>query len=168
MLKREGVYGLAEVYVCYRSKGYTRSAESVCLQICKGGIRSRRYRRKEITSMSEWMENNPGDKVQIDIKYAPDGCIKFSCYADRYYPIAAIDECSRKRVFKMVKEKSTYETAKYIRDLEEKMGFPIKTVQVDNGTEFVNDTEVTGKTSAFEAAVKDLGMNLRRTRPYSL
>ena len=75
---------------------------------------------------------------------------------------------SRKRVLKMLREKSTYETAKYIRDLEEKMGFPIKTVQVDNGTEFVNDTEVTGKTSAFEAAVKDLGMNLRRTRPYSL
>lgn len=30
------------------------------------------------------------------------------------------------------------------------MGFPIKTIQVDNGPEFVNDDDKTGKDSALE------------------
>ena len=47
------------------------------------------------------------------------------------------------------------------------MGFKIKTIQVDNGTEFVNDGDKTKKESAFERAVHGLGMQLRRARPYS-
>lgn len=47
------------------------------------------------------------------------------------------------------------------------MGFRIKTIQADNGSEFVNDRERTNKGSAFEKAVKSLEMQLRRTRPYS-
>ena len=42
-------------------------------------------------------------------------------------------------MLKVVKEKSTYETKKYVEELEKQMGFRIKTIQVDNGTEFVND-----------------------------
>ena len=51
----------------------------------------------------------PGDKVQVDIKYVPEECVRFPSYGDRYYQITAIDEYSRKRVLKIVKEKSTYE-----------------------------------------------------------
>ena len=58
-------------------------------------------------------------------------------------------------MLKLVKEKSTYETAQYLRALEEKIGFPIRTVQVDNGKEFVNDNDVSGKESAFERAAKE-------------
>ena len=47
------------------------------------------------------------------------------------------------------------------------MGFKIKTIQVDNGHEFVNDNDKTSKDIAFEKAVAALGMELRRTRPYS-
>ncbi|MDD5986872.1 MAG: integrase core domain-containing protein, partial [Eubacteriales bacterium] len=36
-----------------------------------------------------------------------------------------------------------------------------------NGHEFVNDNDKTSKDSAFEKAVAALGMELRRTRPYS-
>ena len=39
MLKRNGIYGLAEVYVRCQSKGYTRSFGSMCRQ-----IRKNRYR----------------------------------------------------------------------------------------------------------------------------
>ena len=44
-------------------------------------------------------------------------------------------------MLKIVKEKSTYETGKYLMELEEKMGFLIRMIQVDNGYEFVNDDE---------------------------
>ena len=70
-------------------------------------------------------------------------------------------------MLKVVKEKSTYETKKYVEELEKQMGFRIKTIQVDNGTEFVNDEERTNRESAFEKALKAVGIELRRTRPYS-
>ncbi len=167
MLKRNGVYGLAEVYVRCRSLGYSRSFESMCRQIRKRGYRKPAIRKKSYTRYARLDGEYPGDKVQIDIKYVPDECIRFPTYGDRYYQITAIDEFSRKRVLKIVKEKSTYETAKYVKTLEEKMGFPIKTIQVDNGPEFVNDDEITDKESAFETVVKKLCIQLRRIRPYS-
>ncbi len=93
--------------------------------------------------------------------------MRFPSYGWRYYQITAIDEYSRKRVLKIVKEKSTYETTKFIKNLKYRMGFKIKTIQVDNETEFVNDNDKASKGSAFEKAVAALGMGLRRTRPYS-
>lgn len=167
MLKRNGVYGLAEVYVRCIAKGYTRSFGSMCRQIRKRGYQKPIIRRKSFTSYDRMDGKYPGDKVQIDIKYVPTECIRFPCYGQQYYQITGIDEYSRKRVLKVVKEKSTYETTKYLRELEEKMGFPIRTIQVDNGTEFVNDDDRTSKESAFEKAASKLGMKLRRTRPYS-
>lgn len=125
-------------------------------------IGNRRSIRKVIQNMNIWMEN-----IQVDIKYVPPECIRFLTYRCRYYQITGIDEYSRKRALKIVKERSTYETTKYIRELEELMGFSIRTIQVDNGSEFVNDDDKTTKDSAFEKAVNELGMNLRRTRPYS-
>ena len=38
------------------------------------------------------------------------------------YQITSIDEYSRKRILKIVKEKSTYETKKFLEDLEENDG----------------------------------------------
>ena len=88
----------------------------------------------------------PGHKVQVDIKYVPNECIKFPCYGQQYYQITAIDEYSRRRILKIVKEKSTYETGKFLQSLEKKMGFKVSIIQVDNGAEFVNDAERTDKT----------------------
>ena len=40
-------------------------------------------------------------------------------------------------------------------------------IQVDNGSEFVNDGDRTERESAFEKAAKALNMELKRIRPYS-
>ena len=167
MLKRNGVYGLAEVYVRCRAKGYSRSFESMCRQIRSHGYRKPAIHRKSYTNYDRMDGKYPGDKVQVDIKYVPQECVKFPAYGDRFYQITAIDEYSRKRVLEIVKEKSTFETTRFIKHLEERMGFKIRTIQVDNGHEFVNDNDKTSKDSAFEKAVAALGMELRRTRPYS-
>ena len=167
MLKRNGIYGLAEVYVRCKSKGYSRSFGSMCRQIRKRGYLKPTIRKKSYTKYDRMDGEYPGDKVQVDIKYVPAECIRFPTYGDRYYQITGIDEYSRKRVLKIVNEKSTYETTKYVKELEKLMGFPIRMIQVDNGPEFVNDDDKTTKESAFEKAVRELGMHLRRTRPYS-
>ena len=167
MLRRNGRYGLAEVYVRCQSRGYSRSFESMCRQIRNKGYRKVERKKKSYTRYENMQGTYPGEKVQVDIKYVPQECIRFPCYGDKYYQITAIDEYSRKRVLKIVKEKSTYETKEFIKSLRKRMGFKIETIQVDNGPEFVNDDDKTEKDSAFEKAVKKLNMELKRTRPYS-
>ena len=63
-------------------------------------------------------------------------------------------------MLKVVKEKSTYETKKYVLELEKQMGFNIKTIQVDNGSEFVNDEERTDRKSGFEKVVRVIELKL--------
>lgn len=167
MLKRNGIYGLAEVYVRCCSRGYTRSFGSMCRQIRKKGYRKPVIHRKSYTNYNRMDGEYPGHKVQIDIKYVPMECIRFPCYGQQYYQITAIDEYSRRRVLKIVKEKSTYETGEFLRNLETKMGFPIRIIQVDNGSEFVNDENKTEKKGRFQRIAESLGMQIRRTRPYS-
>lgn len=117
MLRRNDVYGLAEVYVRCRSKGYSRCFERMCRQIRKKGYRKPQAHRKSYTRYEGLEEKFPGDKVQIDIKYVPQECVRFPSYGLRYYQITAIDEFSRKRVLKIVDEKSTYETTKFLDNL---------------------------------------------------
>lgn len=167
MYKKYGNYGLAEVFVRCRSRGYTRSFESMCRQIRKYNYKPKKKMRKSYTRYVNLKGEFPGDKVQVDIKYVPEQCIRFPSYGDKYYQITAIDEYSRKRVLKVVKEKSTYETSKFAADLEKEFGFTIKTIQTDNGSEFVNDPDKTDKISAFEQKLQQLHISHKRTRPYS-
>lgn len=156
-----------EVYVRCQKKGYTRSFGSMCKQIRKREYIKPKIQRKSYTKYEIKEGRYPGDKVQIDIKYVPEECVRFPRKGEKYYQITAIDEYSRKRVLKIVKEKSTYETSKYLLELEKKMGFKIKTIQVDNGYEFVNDAEKSNKKTRFQIVAESLGMNIKRIRPYS-
>ena len=47
------------------------------------------------------------------------------------------------------------------------MGFQVSIIQVDNGAEFVNDEERTDKLGLFQKIAESLGMQIRKTRPYS-
>ncbi len=58
MLKRNGVYGLAEVYVRCCSRGYTRSFGSMCRQIRKKSYRKPAIRRKSYTNYNRMDEDH--------------------------------------------------------------------------------------------------------------
>ena len=118
MLKRNGIYGLAEVYVRCLSKGYTRSFGSMCRQIRKKGYKKPTIHRKSYTNYKRMDGEYPGHKVQVDIKYVPNECIKFPCYGQQYYQITAIDEYSHRCILKIIKEKSSYETGKFLQSTE--------------------------------------------------
>ena len=109
----------------------------------------------------------PGEKVQVDIKYVPRECLIFDTQEKKYYQITAIDEYSRKRVLEIVDEKNVNHTSKFVRKLEERLGMKIKTIQTDNGYEFVNDKEKTKEKSLFEKTLGHLGISHKRTRAYS-
>lgn len=167
MLKRHGRYGLAEVYVRCLKKGYKRSFGSMCRQIRIKKMKPVIKMKKSYTKHNKFTATFVGEKVQVDIKYVPVECILFPSYGKRYYQITAIDEFSRKRILKIVDEKSSYETAKFLENLEDEMGFKIHTIQVDNGYEFVNDPDKTDKKSAFQLVADKKGYVVKRTRPYS-
>ena len=50
----------------------------------------------------------------------------------------------------IVKEKSAYETSKFMLTLEQEMWFKIKMIQVGNGYEFVSGAEKTNKKTSFQ------------------
>ena len=66
---------------------------------------------------------------------------------------------------RIVNEKSTYQTTKFLETLEAELGFKIKKIQSDNGREFTNAEN--GKKTLFELKLEELGIEYMRTRPYS-
>lgn len=166
MKSQYGKDGLAEVYVQSKKRGYTRSYGSMIKQISKLPKEKVRLR-KGYTKHEEIRGEYPGDKVQVDIKYVPKECLIFDTMDKKYYQITAIDEFSRKRILEIVDEKSVTNTSRFMRTLEEKMGLKINTIQTDNGPEFVNNQLETNLPTLFELTLEELGMNHRRTRPYS-
>ena len=164
--KKFKIDGLAQVYVEAKKLGYSRSYDSMCKRIrlmnMKPSIAKKSYPK---SNWKAYKTTYPGEKVQIDIKYVPIESILFGPLDKRYYQITAIDEYTRKRVLRIVDEKSVTHTANFLETLEEEMGFKIKTVQTDNGREFVNET--LEKESMFEIKLKELNIEYKRTRPYS-
>ena len=163
---RYGIDGLAEVYVQLKKRGYTRSYGSMIKQISKMPKEKIKIR-KGYTKHKEIRGEYPGDKVQVDIKYVPQECLIFDTMDNKYYQITAIDEFSRKRILEIVDEKSVTNTSRFIKTLEEQIGLKINTIQTDNGPEFVNNQLETNTPTLFEKTLEELGMNHRRTRPYS-
>ena len=164
---RYGCNGLAEVYVQLRKRGYTRTYGSMYKQIKNSFKKVKKSTRVSYTKHTEVRGEFPGEKVQVDIKYVPQSSILFDSHGKRYYQITAIDESSRKRFLSIVDEKSTTHTSEFIKDLEENLGFKIHTIQTDNGSEFVNNSEESKRETSFELKLKELGINHKRTKPYS-
>lgn len=164
--KRFAFEGLAQVYTEASKLGYNRCYASMCKIIRK--IRnSKPEKPKRLYKSTKKVKQAayPGEKVQIDIKYVPRESLYFGMNDQNYYQITAIDEYTRKRVLSIVDEKSTYQTSKFLENLEKEMGFKIKCVQSDNGREFTNSEN--GKKTLFELKLEELGIEYRTTRPYS-
>ena len=164
--RRFSYEGLAQVYTEARKLGYSRSYGTMCKIIRK--IRDNKPKKpKRLYKSTKKVKQAtyPGEKVQIDIKYVPRECICFGMNDQNYYQITAIDEYTRKRVLRIVDEKSTYQTTKFLETLEAELGFKIEKIQSDNGREFTNAEN--GKKTLFELKLEELGIEYMTTRPYS-
>lgn len=158
--------GLSQVYTEARKSGYIRSYYTMCKIIRRIKNKKEKKPKKIYKSTKKVKQATyPGEKVQIDIKYVPRECIYFGTRDQNYYQLTAIDEYTRKRVLKIVDEKSTYQTAKFLDGLEKELGFKIKKIQSDNGREFTNSEN--GKKTLFELKLEELEIEYQTTRPYS-
>lgn len=142
----------------------------MCMQIRQKGWNKAPKEAKVHSPKSNWKPEQtsyPGEKVQIDIKYVLQQCIGWDSRGKRYYQITAIDEYSRKRVCKIVDEKSVTHTATFFINLEARFSFSIKKVQTDNGKEFTNGPQQDNRQSVFGEVFELKNIAYQRTRPYS-
>ena len=71
----------------------------------------------------------PGDLVQID-------GIEGYHLGHHYYVINAIDYVSGKATSAVLANKSSLSTANFLRELDTRLGFRVKAIQTDNGSEY--------------------------------
>lgn len=74
---------------------------------------------------------NPGDSVQMDVKYVP-----YRIKAQQHYQYTAIDDCTRWRFAKIYYDRSVSNTEDFFKELIKTAPFKIKSIQSDNGIEF--------------------------------
>jgi transposase InsO family protein len=93
----------------------------------------RKYRVKKTTYTYLRAARQPGELVEIDVKYVP-GAI-----ADkRYYQYTAIDTASRWRYLRIFEEQSTFHSIEFLKDVITRFPHRITGVKTDNGSVFTN------------------------------
>jgi transposase InsO family protein len=93
--------------------------------------------------------DDPGDCVQVDVKVVTRGRRKWFQYT-------AIDDCTRLRVLRLYRRQNQQSSLAFLHELQHDFPFPIREIQVDNGTEF---------SLAFALTCQELGIRVRYIKP---
>lgn len=93
----------------------------------------RKYRVKKIKYKYIKAERQPGELMEIDVKYVP-GRVKNK----RYYQYTAIDTASRWRYLKIYEEQTNYNSILFLKEVMSIFPYKIQAVKTDNGSIFTN------------------------------
>jgi transposase InsO family protein len=93
--------------------------------------------------------DRPGDCVQVDVK-------EVKVAGTKCFQYTAIDDCTRYRILRLYPRKNQQTSHSFLTTLRTTLPFPIRKLQVDNGTEFP---------LAFALTVQQAGMQLRYIQP---
>jgi len=93
----------------------------------------RKYRIKKIKYKYVKVKRQPGELVEIDVKYVP-GRVKNK----RYYQYTAIDTASRWRYLKIYDEQTSFHSILFLREVMKKFPYKIQAIKTDNGVIFTN------------------------------
>jgi transposase InsO family protein len=93
----------------------------------------RKYRVRKIKYKYIRATRQPGELVEIDVKYVP-GCIA----GRRYYQYTAIDTASRWRYLKVYDEQTTYHSILFLKEVMSVFPHRIYAIKTDNGIIFTN------------------------------
>ena len=145
-----------------RKKGYNRCYQTFLRTIRKFEEKTKK-RKKARKPKPYTRAEYPGQKLQIDVKYVPSGCV---VDGRKYYQFTVIDECTRLVFRQMYDEHSTYSAKLFLEEMFKYFPFPIREVQTDNGTEFTNAllaVKAEHKT-LFEQALADMDVIYKRIK----
>jgi len=109
----------------------------------------RKYRIKKIKYKYIKAERQPGELMEIDVKYVP-GRVKNK----RYYQYTAIDTASRWRCLKIYEEQTNYNSILFLREVMDIFPYKIQAIKTDNGSIFTNYYLGTNKRS--DVSIKTL------------
>src|ERR1035437_4636370 len=93
----------------------------------------RKYRIKKIKYKYIRAERQPGELVEIDVKYVPGRVAN-----RRYYQYTAIDTASRWRYLKIYSEQTNYHSILFLEEVIQKFPYKIQAVKTDNRSIFTN------------------------------
>lgn len=169
-LKRRNPHlGLNELWHRACRRGYKRRPESMFRLMRRLElIPSKPPKKKYIPKPYEQMQY-PGQRIQIDVKYVPRGCITDSKI--RLFQYTAIDEYSRLRYLGAYEELSTYSSSDFLLNAVSffaKRGVKVECVQTDNGSEFTNRLNRNSNSiTLFEETAHKLGITTKLIKPYT-
>lgn len=93
----------------------------------------RKYRVKKVKYKYLRAERQPGELLEMDVKYVP-GAIK----GLKYYQYTVIDTASRWRHLEIFDEQTTHHSIRMMDIVMERFPFPIKALKTDNHATFTN------------------------------
>jgi transposase InsO family protein len=93
----------------------------------------RKYRVKKTKYKYIRAERQPGELIEIDVKYVP-GMLKNK----RYYQYTAIDTASRWRHLEIFDEQTSFNSVRFLKIVMKKFKYNIKAIKTDNGSIFTN------------------------------
>jgi transposase len=102
----------------------------------------RKYRVKKIKYKYIKVERQPGELVEIDVKYVPG-----KVAGKRYYQYTAIDTASRWRYLKIYDEYTSYHSICFLQAVINSFHYKIQAIKTDNGSVFTNYYTGTNKRS---------------------
>jgi transposase len=109
----------------------------------------RKYRVKKIKYKYIRAERQPGELVEIDVKYVPGRVAN-----KRFYQYTAIDTASRWRYLKVYDEYTSYNSICFLEEVINNFKYKIQAVKTDNGSVFTNYYLGTNKRS--DVSIKTL------------
>jgi transposase len=93
----------------------------------------RKYRIKKIKYKYIKAERQPGELVEIDVKYVPGRVSN-----QRYYQYTAIDTASRWRYLSVYDEQSSYHSILFLKEVMRRFPYTVQAIKTDNGSIFTN------------------------------
>lgn len=93
----------------------------------------RKYRVKKVKYKYIKAIRQPGELIEIDVKYVPSGVQN-----KRYFQYTAIDTASRWRYLRIFDEQSSFNSILFLKDCMQRFPHKIHAIKTDNGSIFTN------------------------------
>jgi transposase InsO family protein len=93
----------------------------------------RKYRVRKIKYKYIRAERQPGELLEIDVKYVPGRVA-----GKRYFQYTAIDTASRWRYLDVYDEQTSFHSILFLKDVMKRFQYKIQAVKTDNGSIFTN------------------------------
>jgi len=177
--RRNPNIGLTDLWDKLKKRGYSRSLMGLSKALKQLGIPTNPKSSPSPTcgkSRPYEPMKYPGERIQIDVKYVPRGCLspkllEVAPYT-KFFQYTAIDEYSRLRILEGYDEHDTYSSSLFLRQavsFYKAHGIEVECVQIDHGAEFTKRLTANddNNLSLFELTAKQLNVRVKYIKPHT-